>query len=166
MYEEVYSEWLVKCKAPAYIKTLKVLVIVLLPFAALATLVFWFGFIILLALVAAYFGLKYLSQKEYEYIFVAGDIAFDRILGAQFRKRRMLLHKDDIEQIAPWEAGELSGIRNKPGMKIWDFSSQEANAKCYGIIYHKNGETGLLKFEPNEKMLQDIKKTLPRKIII
>lgn len=166
MYEEVYSEWLVRCKKPVYIPVLKVLVILLLAFSALSMLFFWFGFIIVLALIAAYYGLNCLSKKEYEYIFVAGDLTFDRILGEQFRKRRLSLHMEDIELIAPWDAGELAGFRNKPGMKIANYSSKKPDAKLYGIVCRKEGETRLVVFEPGEKMLQDMKKGAPRKVII
>lgn len=166
MYEEAYSEWLVKCKKPVYVTILKVLVAVLLPFAILSMLFFWFGFLIVLILAAAYFGLNCIGKKEYEYTYIAGELAFDRILGEQFRKRRMLLSMDDVEQVAPWDSHELTGLRNKPGIKITDFSSGSADAKCYGIVCRKGGETCLVKFEPNEKMLQDIKRTAPRKVII
>ena len=166
MYEEAYSEWLVKCKKPFFVPILKVLVIVLMPFAILSMLFFWFGFLIVLALAAAYFGLNCLGQKEYEYTYVAGELTFDRILGAQFRKRRMTLSMDDIEQIASWDSHELTGLRNRPGIKITDFASGNADAKCYGIVCRKGGETNLVKFEPGERMLQDIKKSAPRKVII
>lgn len=166
MYEEAYSEWLVKCKKPVYVTILKVVVAVLLPFAFLSMLFFWFGFLILLALAGAYFGLNCIGKKEYEYTYVVGELAFDRILGEQFRKRKMLLSMDDVEQIAPWDAHEITGLRNRPGIKITDFSSGNADAKCYGIVCRKGGETCLVKFEPSEKMLQDIKKSAPRKVII
>ena len=45
MYDEVYAEWLVKCKKPVYITLLKVLVCILLVLSILAMLIVWFGFI-------------------------------------------------------------------------------------------------------------------------
>lgn len=166
MYDEVYAEWLVKCKRPAYITPLKVLVCILLAISVLSMLVVWFGFIFLILFGVAFYALNLMGSKEYEYIFVAGELDIDRILGAQNRKRKCKLSMDDMELIAPWNASELAGFKGKPGMKITDYSSQTDPAKTYGIVCHKEGETKLIIFEPNEKMIQEMKRCAPRKVIV
>lgn len=165
MYDEVYAEWLVKCKKPAYITPLKVLVCILLALSVLSMLFVWFGFIFVILFGAAFYVLGLMSNQEYEYIFVAGELDIDRILGAQNRKRKCKLNMDEVELIAPWNASELAGLKGKPGMKITDYSSRMHQEKTYGIVCHKEGETKLIVFEPNEKMIQEMKRCAPRKVI-
>lgn len=166
MYDEVYAEWLVKCKKPVYITLLKVLVCILLVLSILAMLIVWFGFIFVLVFALAFYALNLMGNKEYEYIFVAGELDIDRILGAQNRKRKLKLSMDDMELVAPWNASELAGFKGKQGMKITDYSSQTDPSKNYGIVGHKDGETKLIVFEPNEKMIQEMKRCAPRKVIV
>lgn len=166
MNEDVYAEWLVSRKAPVFMPLLKVLIIILLLFCVLMVLFTPVGLILGLLLVGAYYLTNLFSSVEYEYIFVVGELAIDRILGAQNRKRKMKLTLEDIELVAPWNSSELAGIKGKPGIKITDYSSKKDESKNYGIICRKEGETQLVIFEPGEKMLDAMRKVAPRKIII
>ena len=79
---EMYAEWLVKRKAPAYmmlVKVLMVLVCVVAFFIAVSPLLGIFGILVLFAAAgAAYFVFRN-SEVEFEYLYVTNQLTIDRI---------------------------------------------------------------------------------------
>ena len=100
------------------------------------------------------------TNIAYEYIFVDGQIDFDRILKGEKRKTMMRIDMDKIELVAPEGSHELDSYRQKP---LFDYSSG-MQGKHY-IAVHL-GEKGLeqVKFTPDEKMLEAIGTKSPSKL--
>lgn len=100
---------------------------------------------------------------EYEYIFVDGQIDFDRISGKSKRKTMLRIDMEQVEIVAPKGSHSLDGYTYVQYEKK-DFSSGDKNAKSYIIIANKENKKYYISFEPNEKMLTMIKQKSPRKL--
>lgn len=163
---EAYAEWLVKKKTPAYYMILKpVMVIVCVIALLLAVMTPLVGMLALLAAAAATYFVFRNSNLEYEYIYVTGQLTFDKIMGQAKRKTVKSVDMEEVQVIAPLNAYQLKDLE-RSGMKTLDFSSGTPGAKCYGLIMQKGSETTKIIFEPNDKMLQCLRQAAPRKVVL
>jgi len=120
------------------------------------------GFIGAVIIIVMVFLLPKLNV-EYEYIFVDGQIDFDKITGKSRRKTIMRIDMEQVEIIAPKGSHALDAYTNTNCVKM-DFSSGSKDAKPYIAIANKDGKKYMIAFEPNELMLAMIKQKSPRKI--
>ncbi len=164
---EMYAEWLVKRKTPAYmmlVKILMVLVCVVAFFIAMSPILGVFGILVLLAAgVAAYFVFRN-SEVEYEYLYVTNQLSVDRIYGRTKRKKAWEGSMDEIQIVAPTGSTEAKDHETN-NMKVLDFSSHTPDAKTYTLISQAGGTTTKIIFEPNDKILHCMKMTAPRKVV-
>ena len=130
---------------------------------------------VLLILLGGYFGIAGIVlvvvliwlyprlNVEYEYVFVDGQIDFDKITGKSKRKTMLRIDMEQVEIVAPQSSHALDGytyvqLVNK------DFSSNDKNSKPYIIIATVEDKKYQISFEPSEKMLAMMKQKSPRKI--
>lgn len=94
------------------------------------------------------------NRIDYEYIFVDGQIDFDRILKGEKRKTMKRIDFEKVEVVAPEKSHALDSYQNGT---IYDYSSGISSDKHY-IVVHL-GEKGLerIRFTPDEKMLEKMK---------
>ncbi len=100
---------------------------------------------------------------EYEYVFVDGQIDFDRITGKAKRKTLLRIDMEQTEIIAPQGSHALDGFTYVQLINK-DFSSGDKNVKPYIIIASVEDKKYRIAFEPSEKMLAMMKQKSPRKI--
>lgn len=100
---------------------------------------------------------------EYEYVFVDGQIDFDRITGKAKRKTLLRIDLEQAEIIAPEGSHALDSFNHIQQVKK-DFSSGDKTRKPYVIIATKEDKKYRIYFEPSEKMLGMIKQKSPRKL--
>jgi hypothetical protein len=163
---DVYAEWLVKRKAPAYSVAIIPLAVVLgCIIFFLTSILGYIGFILIVGVgVGAYF-LNINSKIEYEYTTVVDQLTIDKILGQSRRKRVMTCEMEKVAIIAP-EDSYLIGEHIGNQAKVKDFSSNENNKKKYAIVYKDGTETIKILIEPGEKMINCLKQMAPRKMNI
>lgn len=164
---EMYAEWLVKRKAPAYTMVLKILMGVLCVIAFLLSIspAFGiFGVIILFAVGGATYLVFRNSEVEYEYLFVTSSLSIDRIYGKSKRKKAWEATMEEIQIVAPTGSTEARDYETKE-MKVLDFSSKTPGANTYTLISQSSSERTKIIFEPNDKLLKCMKMTAPRKVI-
>lgn len=121
------------------------------------------GFLGVAAIAASYF-LMPLFNADYEYIFVDGQIDFDKISGGEKRKNMLRIDLDNVEIMAPENSHRLDSFRNQQGLSVKDFTSNTEGPQRYCIYLSHNGEKLLIKFEPSEKMIEFSKQKAPRKV--
>ena len=124
---EMYAEWLVKRKAPAYmmlVKVLMVLVCVVAFFIAVSPLLGIFGILVIFAAAAAAYFVFRNSEVEFEYLYVSNQLTIDRIYGKTKRKKA-------------WEAKD----HETNNMKVLDFSSHTSDAKTFTLISQSGSES-------------------------
>lgn len=162
---ESYVEWLVKRKTPGYTYLLKGLMVFVCLVAFLLTLTTFFGFILLIAVIAGMYFLWPMLSVEYEYLIVNDQLSVDKIMGQTRRKKVWEALLEEIELIGPQDAYQIKDLQ-KQGMKVLDFSSHEPNSRVYAIMQQKAGETTKILFEPNDKILDHLRQRAPRKVIL
>lgn len=115
---------------------------------------------------AAILAMIYLLPKlnvDYEYIYVDGQIDFDRITGKAKRKTMMRIDMEQVEIIAPQGSHALDAYTYTKCEKL-DFSSGTKDVKPYIAVANKDGKKYMISFEPSELMLSCIRQKSPRKL--
>ncbi len=114
-------------------------------------------------LIAGMFFVYPMLNMEYEYVFVDGQLDFDRITGKSRRKTLLRIDLEQVEIIAPINSHALDSYNYaKPEVK--NFSSGDKDSKPYVIIANVESKKLKILFEPNDKMLSMIKQKSPRKL--
>lgn len=114
-------------------------------------------------LLVAMFFLYPRLNVEYEYVFVDGQLDFDRISGKAKRKNMLRIDFDQVELMAPISSHALDAYTYVK-CEEKNFSSCEKDSKPYVIIANVDGKKLRILFEPSEKMLSMIKQKSPRKV--
>jgi hypothetical protein len=100
---------------------------------------------------------------EYEYVFVDGQIDFDRISGKTKRKTILRIDMEQVEIVAQEGSHALDGYTHV-SCEHKDFSSGSKDNRPYIIIANVKEKKFRIAFEPTEKMLSLMKQKSPRKI--
>lgn len=101
---------------------------------------------------------------EYEYVFVDGQLDFDKIIGKAKRKTLLRIDLEQAEIIAPMNSHSLDGYTYVASEKK-DFSSGNKDSKPYVIVANVEGKKLRIIFEPSEKMVTMMKQKSPRKVV-
>ncbi|MBP5411076.1 MAG: hypothetical protein J6Y26_04090 [Lachnospiraceae bacterium] len=104
-------------------------------------------------------------QVVYEYVFVDGQIDFDRILGGSVRKSGKRIDMDTVTLVAPERSHALDGYKHLQTKPI-DYTSldPERSNLVYVIINKGDKDTEIIRFEPDENLIAHMKKKAPRKV--
>ncbi len=98
---------------------------------------------------------------DYEYVYVDGQLDFDKIIGKAKRKTILRIDFDQVDIMAPANSHSLDQYAN---IEKKDFSSGAKDSKPYAIIAKQGEKKIKILFEPSEKMIELIKQKAPRKI--
>lgn len=159
---DAYVECLIKAKAPVWGKFLKVFLIVLTVVFAVAMIIIPYAFLLAVAAgVGSYFA-GYLTDVEYEYLYLDRELVVDKVMAKSKRKRVASYSVDGIEIFAPVKSYHLDNYRNRSA-KVVDYSiGEELQPDRRFAMYYKGGEKILL--SPSEEMVKVMKNVAPRKI--
>ncbi len=164
--EDNYSECVVKKLSTPKDLILKVLFVLA---GTLAVIIGYFLHPLVLAAVAAgwYIAWSVLWPRfnvTYEYVFVDGQIDFDKIYSGSSRKHVMRVDLDTAVMVAPEKSHALDGYRHQMEQKKpYDFTSLSPDARVYVFVNKGKTDTEIIRFEPDDNMLSRIKKKAPRK---
>jgi hypothetical protein len=158
-----YAEAGVSRKSSAKSMALRILMILAIVAGAFLMLTGGLFGVIGAAVILAMFYLLPKLNVDYEYIYVDGQIDFDRITGKAKRKTMMRIDMEQVEIIAPQGSHALDAYTYTKCEKL-DFSSGAKNVKPYIAVANKDGKKYMISFEPNELMLSLIKQKSPRKL--
>lgn len=100
---------------------------------------------------------------EYEYVYVDGQLDFDRITGKAKRKTMVRVDFDQVETVAPANSHALDEYRNGQ-FETKNFTSGSKESKPYVIIAKVSDKRMKIFFEPSEKMVELMKQKAPRKV--
>jgi hypothetical protein len=158
-----YAEAGVKRKENAFSMAQRVLMIVGIAVGVIIMTLGSFLTIIGVAIVVILVFLFPRLNVEYEYVFVDGQIDFDRITGKSRRKTMLRVDMEQTEIVAPEGSHALDGYTYVQ-MEKKDFSSGDRTIKPYIIIANVKNKQYRIAFEPSEKMLAMMKQKSPRKV--
>ena len=160
---EYLTEQLVKRRQTAVVTVKKVgLIAVTVLSASLALfhpLLIWVT--VILAVVDSFLFKR--MNLEFEYVYFNGDLDIDKIMNMQSRKRVFSSNIKEMEVIAWSGSVELQQYQR---YKALDFSTQNPDDKVYEMVTQFKGETVRVLFNPNEKILNEMKNMAPRKVFI
>lgn len=111
-------------------------------------------------------GMFYLYPRlnvEYEYVFVDGQLDFDRIAGKAKRKTLLRIDFEQVEIMAPISSHALDAYTYVK-CEEKNFASGDKESKPYVIVANADNKKYKILFEPSEKMLSMIKQKSPRKV--
>ncbi len=159
---DTYVECLVKAKQPVGMKVLKVFLMVLTVLLVLAA--FFVGIAFILAVVCgvgAYF-VGFLTDLEYEYLYVDKEITVDKIMAKSRRKRVDKFSVERMEILAPINSYHLDNYKNRTA-KVKDYSiHEECKPDLRYAMYYEGGRKIIL--SPSEDLVKAIKNVAPRKV--
>ena len=107
-------------------------------------------------------------QKEYEYLFISGDLDIDVIYSRKSRKKVGSYPMKQLEVMAPVNSSRLDAYRNNTAMKRTDCTSRdpEAAGRQYACVFAGENGREMLLFEPDEKMVKEIRMRMPGKVFL
>ncbi|MBO4697479.1 MAG: hypothetical protein J5643_09415 [Lachnospiraceae bacterium] len=167
--ESNYTECVVKRKSGAageiLLKSLLVfLCLVCIAVALLLNGILQFvGFALLIAACFFTFNMWPKFRKEFEYIFVDGQIDIDVMYSGSTRKHLKRFDMDKIEIVAPVDSHSLDGYKHM-NLKPLDYTSKMGLNDVYAIILKGEKEPEKILIEPDDNFLTYMKKKSPRKV--
>ena len=91
---------------------------------------------------------------DFEYVFVDGQIDFDRIIAENARKNMCRTDLEKTEVVAPEGSHYLDGFQNLP---IQDYSSRNEEDRQYIIVAKADKGNIKIRFTPDERLLDQMK---------
>ncbi len=158
-----YVETSVKRKETAATYAIRVIMVLAAIFAFFFSLNNVISLIISVVIIVAIVYFFPQLKVDYEYVFVDGQLDFDRILGGNKRKHDLRIDFEQVEVMAPEGSHALDSYKNVQ-LKVKDYSSRSKDVKPYVLIYRKGDTAYRILFEPSKKMIQAIKQKAPRKV--
>ncbi len=164
MNDDIYAEWLIKRKAPAYLPLIYIAGVILGLIAIWLMISFKWGFVAFIIIAfALYVGRRFLSV-EYEYTFVTNELDIDRIFSKTSRRNAMNIQMSSVESVEPATEQKRQQL-TQGGVSYKNFTSREADAQTYFIIFSNEDEgRTVVEFEPNEKVLNAMWRCSPSKV--
>ena len=151
-------EQIVKRNETRAVKVKKAILIVL----TVLSVPFFFPAITIIMLLVDVFLFGRMSV-EYEYTFFEGDFAIDRVTNKATRRRMFAVKLKDVDVIAQANAPELRGYQH---IKALNFSTKIKGNQTYELVAKQGSEKVRVIFEPNEKLLEEMRRIEPRKVFL
>ena len=164
---DLYTELLVKKEKRATDTLIKVGLITLTVLFTLAGL--FLNPVILLGALALGFADYFIIPKtslEYEYLFVNGEFDIDVIMSQQKRKRVCSFNLSECDIAAPLNSHRMDYYNNNQKLKVLDYSSGNPEHKRFAVITRIKDETCRVIIEPDEDLIDKMKKTAPGKVFV
>ncbi len=124
-------------------------------------------FSLVIAVGIAYLGYRLITSRnvEYEYIVTNGEVDIDKIISRRKRKRIFSASCKEFEILSRVKSNSYSQSVQSIKNKIDASSSIDSPDAFFATLSYK-GEKTLLIFEPDERMLNNFKIYIPRKMFI
>ncbi|MDD7389113.1 MAG: hypothetical protein PUG60_05535 [Lachnospiraceae bacterium] len=163
--ESQYYEHLVHCKTPLSVQLLRVVSVVgfVFSFVLMATSAI-IGLIGCVLMGVLFWYSNQEAGKEYEYIYVDGDISFDAIYQKSRRKNKGKTSWEETKLVCRAGAPELEGYRQK-NAKVQSFTGKGKNEDgVYALVTEAGGTPVITYFEPAQEMLEMMWRKSPSKV--
>lgn len=102
--------------------------------------------------------------KEYEYSYFDGEVRFTKIKNKSRRKKIGVYNMDETLMIAPSGDRSVSNYENGSKIKVRNLTSGRKDAKVYVMVTKGANGQELIRFEPDEKILDAISRKYAQKV--
>ncbi len=106
------------------------------------------------------------QSKEYEYIYTDGNLDVDCVYHRGTRRSMVSIDCREFEVIAPAENPDYQKLFERKYDKVLDAGRGGIRENTYIAICNRENRTLKMMFEPNERILEAMKKYIPRKLIL
>lgn len=128
-----------------------------------------FGTVVLLLVIAVFYGIYYFLQSidvEYEYALVNAEIDVDKIMGKNRRKRMVTVYLRNLEAFGTRKNPEFNRYIENSGIKKV-YACRDKNADdVFFTVYDEGATRIMLLFNPSDKIIDQIAKRNPKKPLI
>lgn len=123
------------------------------------------GMTFIFIIVIGYVGYLLITSRniEYEYAVTNGDLDIDKIIAQRKRKRIFSANCKEFEIVAKLKSSHYSN-HYKSYKNQLNCASSLDNENVYFAVLNYNKEQTVLYFEPSERMLNNFKTFIPRKV--
>ncbi len=125
-----------------------------------------FAFLVLILIGGAY-GLYFAIttfDKEFEYICTNGHLDIDQITHKRKRKRLMSIPAKEMEVLAPLDSEDYKQYSRNQNLKTLNLTTNTGPENVWFFVGHYKGTNYLVTFEPNDRILKDLKRHNPSKV--
>lgn len=163
--ENLPVEYLIKAKAPKSALAFKIIMIIasILAACTIPSMMIWGFLLTVIFVVFTVFMFRY-YDVEYEYSLMAEDLTIDRITSQSSRKRCGVYDISKATMIAKPDSQDALRLSYQK-LRNADYTSNTEENKEQAIViytYDESNELVRIFIEPNEELLQAIKKTAPK----
>ncbi len=168
---DIFCEYMVKHKKTAKDSLMVLGYVLAALFLSLIVFLFLFGRMMgleVLLIAAVWYGAVFLIRKtniEYEYILTNSILDIDKIMSQKTRKRVISIDFKQIDGCAPANANMAAGNAN-PSVKVLDLSGDINGKGVYYVDFSKDSTKYRVFFQPNAKILNNIKTVNPRVVTV
>ena len=165
---DTFVEVLIARKVPGYANPLKAALGGAAAVAFFFGIINWIFFIVfLVALMLLIFVVPNKLYIEYEYTYIGDQMNVDKIMNKAKRKKCGEYTFDHIELVAMKNSADIQRLLQNPAAKteVVDYTSHFEDRKVYAMVYMDQAGKKIILFEPNEKLLNAMKYTSPRKVL-
>ncbi|NCC82598.1 MAG: hypothetical protein EOM03_00495 [Clostridia bacterium] len=167
--EDVFIETIVKRNKTSRDKLLilgLVMLYLLIIFVSFLFLQYVMAFLPLILIGGAY-GLYYMISnfdREFEYICTNGQLDVDLIIHKRKRKRQISVAAKDMEILAPVSSDDYKANARNTSLKVMNLTTNSSLEKVWFFVASYKGARYLVTFEPNDRILKDLKRNNPSRV--
>ncbi|HHX72350.1 MAG TPA: hypothetical protein GX701_05415 [Clostridiales bacterium] len=164
--ETGYIEYMVR-RLPQPMDALKKLGIALVGIAIMAAGIIWAGILSILIIGGVLVGVFWLYKQfeiEYEYIYTDGQLDVDKIIARERRKSVLTIDVTEFEVFAPVKPEYFGAFEKQEFQRRIDASTSPLSKERWFAVYQGEGGKTLLIFEPNQTIIQAIRRQIPSRV--
>ena len=120
------------------------------------------GFLVVVGIAYGSYKLNMLFDIEYEYIYLNGEIDFDKIIAKTTRNRLITVKAKNVELYGVYDDQAKAKLQNSDIKKVFNFDSGNNNKLYYMTTKDKEFGKTLIIFEPDDRIREDFEKHIPR----
>lgn len=120
------------------------------------------GFLAVAGIAYGAYRLNMFFDIEYEYIYLNGEIDFDKIIAKNSRTREISVKAVNVDQYGVYDEQAKSKLAHADIKKTFNFDSGNGNKLYYLVTKHKEFGKTLVVFEPEDRIREDFERNIPR----
>jgi len=120
------------------------------------------GFLAVVGIAYGAYRLNMLFDVEYEYIYLNGEIDFDKIIAKTTRTRLITVKAENVDLYGVYDDNAKIKFQNSNIKKVFNFDSGNGNELYYMTTNNKEFGKTLIIFEPEDRIREDFEKRIPK----
>ncbi|MBQ2881018.1 MAG: hypothetical protein IJE40_02000 [Clostridia bacterium] len=120
------------------------------------------GFLAVVGIGYGAYRLNMFFDIEYEYIYLNGEIDFDKIMAKTSRNRLITVKGKNVELYGVYDESAKAKLQHADIQKVFNFDSGNGNKLYYMTTKDKEFGKTLVIFEPEDRIREDFERYIPK----